>query len=70
MADGKEPPNYFSGERTMAADKVITPLSTSAPATERRHKFYVSGLMVRVLIALAISWLIVMAFFVTTVASR
>ena len=54
----------------MATDKAITSLSTAAPATERRRKFYISGLVLRVLIALVISWLIVMAFFVTTVASR
>lgn len=35
-----------------------------------RRKLYISGLMVRLLIALVISWLIIMAFFITNVASR
>jgi hypothetical protein len=41
--------------------------TTSLP---RRRHLVVSGLAVRVLIALVISWLILMAFFVTTVASH
>jgi len=36
----------------------------------RRRYFIISGLAVRVLIALVISWLILMAFFVTNVASH
>jgi len=38
--------------------------------TSRRRTIYVSGLVIRVFIALVISWLIVMAFFITNVASH
>ncbi|HLZ59223.1 MAG TPA: hypothetical protein VKR06_19960 [Ktedonosporobacter sp.] len=38
--------------------------------TEPRRRIYVSGLVVRVAIALVISWLIIMAFFVSGVTSR
>ena len=50
----------------MAAEH-MTRGSTSV-SSERRYG--VSGLAVRVLIALVVSWLIVMAFFVTSVASH
>ena len=38
--------------------------------TTRRRNIYVSGLVIRVFIALVISWLIIMAFFITNVASH
>ncbi len=38
--------------------------------TSRRRNIYVSSLVIRVFIALLISWLIVMAFFITNVASH
>ena len=38
--------------------------------TTRRRNIYVSGLVIRVFIALLISWLIVMAIFITNVASH
>ena len=44
----------------------ITPVTTSTP----RRNILVSGVVIRVFIALVISWLIVMAFFITTVASH
>lgn len=53
----------------MATNRMTTTESSAAAIEGRRH-FVVSGLAVRVLIALVISWLIVMAFFVTSVASR
>jgi len=39
-------------------------------ATPRRRNIYVSSLVIRVFIALVISWLIVMAFFISNVASH
>jgi hypothetical protein len=53
----------------MAAHRMTTSESATTAIEHRRH-FLISGLAVRVLIALVISWLIVMAFFVTTVASH
>ena len=53
----------------MATDRMTTPELATGSITRRRH-FVVSGMAVRILIALIISWLIVMAFFVTTVASH
>ena len=53
----------------MAMNRMTTVESTTTTVTQRRHT-HVSGLAVRVLIALVISWLIVMAFFVTSVASH
>jgi hypothetical protein len=53
----------------MATNRVTTPSSEATSLPRRRH-FVVSGLAVRVLIALVVSWLIIMAFFVTTVASH
>jgi len=53
----------------MAMNRMTTVESTTTAVTPRRHT-HVSGLAVRVLIALVISWLIVMAFFVTSVASH
>ena len=49
--------------------RMTTVESTTHTVAHRRHPM-VSGLAVRILIALVISWLIVMAFFVTTVASH
>ena len=41
-----------------------------ATSTPRRRNIYISSVAIRVMIALVISWLIVMAFFVTTAASH
>ena len=49
--------------------RIPTEVSTTTISKTRR-KLYVSGLMIRVFIALVISWLIIMAFFITNVASR
>ncbi len=49
--------------------RMTTVESTTHTVPQRRHPV-VSGLAVRILIALVVSWLIVMAFFVTTVASH
>jgi hypothetical protein len=54
----------------MATNGVTTPVSKPPSEAAPRHKFFVSGLVVRLLIAFVISWLIIMVFFVTTVASR
>ncbi len=53
----------------MATRHMETPGSTTTSVTPRR-RFVISSVAVRLLIALAISWLIVMAFFVTRVASH
>ena len=47
-----------------------TTVESTPNAVIRRRRVHVSGMAVRVLIALVISWLIVMAFFVTNVASH
>ncbi len=47
-----------------------TPTSTSTTASSRHRNSFISGMMVRLLIAFAISWLIVLAFFVTGVISH
>lgn len=55
----------------MPTNGITVPAPPPAPTTaRRRRRFYTSGLAVRVVIALVISWLIVMAFFVTSVASH
>ena len=56
-----------NGENTMATNGASTQVSSKAL---RRRNFFISGLMLRVLIALVISWLIVMAFFITNVVSH
>jgi hypothetical protein len=53
----------------MATNRATTSRAATTSLPRRRH-LIVSGLAVRVLIALVISWLILMAFFVTTVASH
>jgi hypothetical protein len=53
----------------MATQRITTPEAATGSITRRRY-FVISGMAVRILIALVISWLIVMAFFVTTVASH
>ncbi len=53
----------------MATNPMTTSRST-ATTLQPRRRIFVSGLAVRVLIALVVSWLIVMAFFVTSVASH
>jgi len=42
----------------------------STPPVEVRRRPYVSALALRVIVAMIISWLIVMAFFVTSVVSH
>ena len=53
---------------TNGVTTTATRVTTSG--TPRRRNIYVSSLVVRVFIALVISWLIVMAFFITNVASH
>ena len=48
----------------------VTTATQVKTGTPRRRNIYVSSLVVRVCIALLISWLIVMAFFITNVASH
>lgn len=52
----------------MATNGVTTQVRPTTTVT--RRSFPISGLLLRVLIALVISWLIVMAFFVTNVVSH
>jgi hypothetical protein len=52
----------------MAMNGITTQRST--PAEARRRPPYISALALRVIIAMIISWLIVMAFFVTSVVSH
>ena len=56
--------------RAMAMNSVSTPNTGPKPETKRRPNPYISGFAVRILIALIISWLVLMAFFVTAVASH
>ena len=51
----------------MAIQRVDTKVAT---ALSRRRKIFISSLVARVLIALIISMFIIMAFFVSGVASR
>ncbi len=60
---------YCTLENSMATNKVTTQKSTTT-VISRRRQFFISGLAVRVLIALVISWLIIMAFFVTGAVSH
>lgn len=53
----------------MITNEIRSQTQTSA-AAPRRRRLYISGLVLRVCIALVISWLIVMAFFVTGVVSH
>lgn len=55
------------GENTMATNGITAQVS---PKTSRRRNFFISNLMFRIIIALVISWLIVMAFFITNVISH
>ena len=48
----------------------VTTATQVTTNTPRRRNIYVSSLVIRVFIALVISWLIVMAFFITNVASH
>ncbi len=61
---------YILWRNAMAMNGISSPASTTASTTTRRHKILVSGLFVRLLIAFVISWLIVLAFFATSVVSR
>jgi hypothetical protein len=54
----------------MAMNSVSPPNTSPKSATKRRPNPYISGFAVRILIALIVSWLVLMAFFVTAVASH
>ncbi len=54
--------NGISTRSTMA--------TTVIDSRRRRANFYLTGFLIRLAIALMISWLIIMAFFVTNVASH
>lgn len=60
--------NKKFGESIMVTNDV-TP-HQSNPVTPRRRPVFISGMVLRVLIALVISVLIVMAFFVSSVVSH
>jgi hypothetical protein len=54
----------------MAADGIMSPVSTKMPQVAHRRKIRFSGLFLRLLVAFAISWLIALAFFATVVVSH
>jgi hypothetical protein len=54
----------------MATNSVSTPKNAPSQKPIRRRRPYISGLVLRVLIALLISWMVIMIFFVTAVASH
>lgn len=54
----------------MAMNGISSSISATASTSSRRRKVIVSGLFVRLLIAFVISWLIVLAFFATSVVSH
>jgi len=54
----------------MSTNGVTTATRATTSESPRRRNIYVSSLVIRVFIALLISWLIVMAFFITNVASH
>ncbi len=54
----------------MSTNGVTTATRVSTDAPRQQRNIYVSSLVIRVFIALVISWLIVMAFFITNVASH
>ena len=59
------------GEIEMNGISTRTPVATTVVDSRRRRgNIYLTGLLIRLAIALVISWLIVMAFFVTNVASH
>jgi hypothetical protein len=45
-------------------------ISGHSTTTAQRRRWYTSGLAIRMLIALAVAWLVVMAFFATSVISH
>ena len=54
----------------MSTNGMTTATRVSTSEVPRRRNIYVSSLVIRVFIALVISWLIVMAFFITNAASH
>jgi len=54
----------------MATNGINVPTAQTLPTATRQRKFQFSSVAIRVLIALLISWLIVMAFFVTGAVSH
>ena len=59
-----------NGELCCMSTNGVSTATQVTTNTSRRRNIYVSSVVIRVGIALLISWLIVMAFFITTVASR
>jgi hypothetical protein len=58
------------GENTMATNGIADQTKDTTPATHRRRPLFISGLGLRLLIALVISWVIILAFFATGVVSH
>lgn len=54
----------------MATNGIDVQVTHTTKSPTRQRKFLVSGIAVRVLIAFVISWLIVMAFFISGAVSR
>jgi hypothetical protein len=59
--------NYF-GEGNMLGKDITT--RRSGAVTSRRRPALTSSLALRVMVAVAIAWLVIMAFFVTSVVSH
>jgi len=60
----------MNGAILMATNGINVPTAQTLPTATRQRKFQFSSVAIRVLIALLISWLIVMAFFVTGAVSH
>jgi hypothetical protein len=61
----------INGESAMTTNGIATSIQVFAKSFPFRHrKFFISGMALRLLIALIVSWLIVMAFFATGAISH
>ena len=54
----------------MATNGIDVQVAPATKTSTRQRKFQISGIAVRLLIAFVISWLIVMAFFISGAVSR
>lgn len=54
----------------MATNGIDVQVASPTTTTTRRKHVFISSLAVRLLVALIISWLIVMAFFITSAVSH
>ena len=62
---------FAYGEIIMNGISTQSPMAaTVVDSRRRRPSIYITGFMIRLVVALVISWLIIMAFFVTNVVSH